>query len=89
MAALGLAGFPDGASSRLPAEQHLVPGVQDHDGVGGGGVGEHLQLLVGVPLEHQAHRFNTALNVSKSSSFFGTRIRTYQPSDWPANKVVL
>ena len=32
---------------------------------------------------------NTALNVSKSSSFFGTRIRTYQPSDWPANKVVL
>ena len=50
-------GFPDGASSRLPAEQHLVPGVQDHDDVGGGGVdqadGEHLQLLVDVPLELQ------------------------------------
>ena len=52
-----LVGFPDGASSRLPAEQHLVPGVQDHDDVGGGGVdqadGEHLQLLVDVPLELQ------------------------------------
>ena len=37
----------------------------------------------------QAPLFNTALNVSKSSSFIGTRIRTYEPSDWPANKVVL
>ena len=54
MAAVRLAGFPDGASSRLPAEQHLVPGVQDHDAVSGGGVdqaaGEHFQLLVGMPL---------------------------------------
>ena len=33
---------------------YLVPGVQDHDAGGGGGVdqaaGEHFQLLVGVPL---------------------------------------
>ena len=28
-------GFPDGASSRLPAEQHLVPGVQVHVDAGG------------------------------------------------------
>ena len=41
------------------------------------------------PLPKPAPLCNTALNVSKSSSCFGTRIRTYQPSDWPANKVVL
>ena len=55
MPAVGAAGFPDGASSRLLAEQHLVPGVQGHDDVGGGSVdqaaGRHIQLLVGVPLE--------------------------------------
>ena len=54
MAAVRPAAFSDGASSRLPAKQHLVPGVQDHDAVGGDGVdqavGEHVQLLVGVPL---------------------------------------
>ena len=53
-----------------------VGGVVDSDP---GGDGE----------QHLAPLCNTAWNVSKSSSFFGTRIRTYQPSDWPANKVVL
>ena len=52
--AVRAAGFPDGASSKHPGEQHLVPGVQDHDAVCGGSVdqaaGEHFQLLVGVPL---------------------------------------
>ena len=49
------AGFPGGASSRLPAEQHLVPGVQDHDDVGGVDqtAGKYLQLPVGVLLELQ------------------------------------
>ena len=44
-----------GASSRLPAEQHLVPGVQDHDDVGGVDqtAGKYLQLPVGVLLELQ------------------------------------
>ena len=42
MAAVGAAGFPDGASSRLPAEQHLVPGVQDHNDVGGGGAADNM-----------------------------------------------
>ena len=48
-------GSPCGASSKLPAEQHLVPCVQDHDDVGGvdQAAGKNLQLLVGMPLELQ------------------------------------
>ena len=52
------AGFPGDASSRLPAEQYLVPGVQDHDDVGGVDqtAGKYLQLPVGVLLELQGAR---------------------------------
>ena len=48
-------GSPCGASSKLPAEQHLVPCVKDHDDVDGvdQAAGKHLQLPVGVPLELQ------------------------------------
>ena len=55
MLAVRAAGFPDGASSRLPAEQHLVPGVQDHGDVGGVDqtAGKYLQLPVGMLLELQ------------------------------------
>ena len=55
MANAGAAGSPRGVSSKLPAEQHLVPCVQDHDDVGGvdQAAGKHFQLLVGMPLELQ------------------------------------
>ena len=78
MAAVGLAGFPDGASSRLPAEQHLVPGVQDHDAVCGGGVdqaaGENFQLLVGMPLGLQGEE--RSINPSMSTTIL-TSLSTY------------
>ena len=51
----GAAGSPCGASSKLPVEQHLLPCVQDHDGVDGvdQAAGKHLLLIVVVPLELQ------------------------------------
>ena len=77
MLAVRAAGFPDGASSRLPAEQHLVPGVQDHDDVGGGGVdqadGEHLQLLVDVPLELQGEEMQGVQARDQREAFFNSR----------------
>ena len=52
----GAAGLPAVAFSRLHVEQHLVPGVQVHDGDdedAGQAAGSDLQLLGEVPLELQ------------------------------------
>ena len=52
----GVTGFPAIAVSKLLVEQHLVPGVQVHDGDdedAGQAAGSDLQLLGEVPLELQ------------------------------------
>ena len=55
MANAGAAGSPGGVFSKLPAEQHLVPCVKEHDDVDGvdQAAGKHLLLIVVVPLELQ------------------------------------
>ena len=91
--------MPDDLKSKVYRRRRRVKEdteeIECEDGDGGDqdiGCLHELQLLETQLLAREATPAplcNTALNVSKSSSFFGTRIRTYQPSDWPANKVVL